>query len=122
MLRGLLSREDDLGWRIPYILQWLWPIPLLVISYFCPESPWWLVRKGRLAEARRSLERLSSKVQMNAQDIDNTLAMMEHTIVMENEMTQGASYLDCFRGINLRRTEINLGAWSCQVGLAVRHV
>lgn len=115
MLRGLLSRTDDWGWRIPYALQWVWPIPLLVIAFLCPESPWWLVRKGRTADARRSLERLTSKSQLNATDLDNTIAMMEHTIAMENDMTTGASYLDCFRGTNLRRTEINLGAWACQV-------
>ena len=35
-----------------------------------------------------------------------TLAMMVHTVRLEKEMTTGASYLDCFRGTNLRRTEI----------------
>ena len=35
-----------------------------------------------------------------------TLAMMVHTVKLEKEITSGASYLDCFRGTNLRRTEI----------------
>jgi SP family general alpha glucoside:H+ symporter-like MFS transporter len=40
--------------------------------------------------------------------------MMEHTTKLEKEMTTGASYLDCFRGINLRRTEIVCMVWAIQ--------
>jgi predicted alpha-1,6-mannanase (GH76 family) len=32
--------------------------------------------------------------------------MMVHTTALEEKITQGASYLDCFRGTDLRRTEI----------------
>lgn len=41
--------------------QWLWPIPLIILTYFAPESPWWLVRHGRLEEAEHSVKRLGSK-------------------------------------------------------------
>lgn len=37
---------------------------------------------------------------------NGTLAMMVHTVKLEKETTSGSSYLDCFRGTNLRRTEI----------------
>lgn len=30
------------------------------------------------------------------------------------QISSGTSYLDCFRGIDLRRTEIVCGAWACQ--------
>lgn len=49
------------AWRIPYMTQWLWPIPLIILTYFAPESPWWLVRHGRLEEAEHSVKRLGSK-------------------------------------------------------------
>lgn len=32
--------------------------------------------------------------------------MMRHTNELEKELTEGATYLDCFKGVNLRRTEI----------------
>lgn len=112
MLRGLLQRDDDWGWRIPYALQWFWPIPLLVIAFLAPESPWWLTRKGRLEDARRSLERLTSPNQHA--DLDAVVAMMHHTVQLERETTAGATYLDCFRGVNLRRTELTCMSWLVQ--------
>lgn len=32
--------------------------------------------------------------------------MMRHTNELERDMSEGATYFDCFRGVNLRRTEI----------------
>ena len=40
--------------------------------------------------------------------------MMEHTTELEKEMNTGTSYLDCFRGTDLRRTEIVCMAWLAQ--------
>ncbi|KAI1084674.1 sugar transporter-like protein [Whalleya microplaca] len=104
VLRGCLSIEGDMGWRIPFAVQWLWPVPLMVVCYLAPESPWWLVRVDRLEQAKKSIKRLSgnkTEVQMS-----NQLAMMVHTTKMEAESTKGGTYIDCFRGVNLRRTEI----------------
>lgn len=40
--------------------------------------------------------------------------MMVHTNALEKEMSEGTSYWDCFRGIDLRRTEASSGAWMIQ--------
>jgi hypothetical protein len=40
---------------------------------------------------------------------------MVRTNQLEKEVTEGASYLDCFRGTNRRRTEISMLAFGCQV-------
>lgn len=45
--------------RIPFAIQGVWCVPLFLIALFAPDSPWWLVRKGRLADAEISLARLS---------------------------------------------------------------
>ncbi|TDZ13915.1 Maltose permease MAL31 [Colletotrichum spinosum] len=113
VLRGCLSIEGEMAYRIPFAIQWLWPVPLMIISYFAPESPWYLVRNDRLEEARRSIERLSgdkTQDQINAQ-----LAMMVHTTKVEAGVTSGVSYKDCFKGIDLRRTEICCVAFAGQV-------
>jgi SP family general alpha glucoside:H+ symporter-like MFS transporter len=88
VLRGLLSRQDDWGWRIPYALQWMWPVPLITIAWFAPESPWWLVRRGRHEDAKRSLLRLTSKNGNVNFDPDQTIAMMRHTIQLEKEVSK----------------------------------
>jgi SP family general alpha glucoside:H+ symporter-like MFS transporter len=111
VLRGLLYRTDEWSYRIPFALQWMWPVPLITALIFAPESPWWLVRKGRHEDARAALRALS----MNSEDeLDQTISMMRHTDEVEKEISAGTSYLDCFRGINLRRTEITCIVWVIQ--------
>ena len=40
--------------------------------------------------------------------------MILHTNEVEKEMTAGTSFIDCFKGINLRRTEIACIVWLIQ--------
>ncbi|KAK9243101.1 general substrate transporter [Lipomyces tetrasporus] len=104
VLAGLVDLDSEWSYRIPYALQWAWPAFLIPLIFFAPESPWHLVRKGRLEQAEKSLRRLQSK---NA-DIDpkQTLATIVHTNKLEMELSVGTSYWDCFKGFERRRTEI----------------
>ncbi|KAH7089624.1 general substrate transporter [Paraphoma chrysanthemicola] len=114
VIRAMLSRDDEWSYRIPYALQWMWPVPLIIGVFLAPESPWWLVRKGKLEEAKKSLLRLTSLNRETDFDAEETVAMMVHTTALEEKITQGASYFDCFRGVDLRRTEIVCMAWAIQ--------
>ncbi|KAK2070404.1 hypothetical protein P8C59_004896 [Phyllachora maydis] len=114
VIMSMLPRKDAWAYRIPYALQWMWPVPLMAGIFFAPESPWWLVRKGRLDDARTSLLRLTSTVCDTDFDADETVAMMVHTTALEEKATRGATYWDCFRGTNLRRTEIVCMVWAIQ--------
>ncbi|KAF2710695.1 sugar transporter [Pleomassaria siparia CBS 279.74] len=114
VIKSMLTRDDQWSYRIPYALQWMWPVPLLIGICLAPESPWWLVRKGRLEDAKKSLLRLTSLDRETDFNADETIAMMVHTTALEENITTGASYLDCFRGTDLRRTEIVCMAWAIQ--------
>jgi SP family general alpha glucoside:H+ symporter-like MFS transporter len=72
-----------------------------------------LVRKGRLDEAEKSIRRLQRK--SSGLDPKQTLAIIVHTNNIEEEMTAGTSYLDCFKGTERRRTEIACMAFAGQV-------
>jgi len=84
----------------------MWFPPLIIGVFLAPESPWWLVRKGRFEEAKKSLKRLTSAKADSTFDANETVDMMKHTNELEKEMNEGVTYLDCFKGVNLRRTEI----------------
>ncbi|KLJ13550.1 MFS transporter, SP family, general alpha glucoside:H+ symporter [Blastomyces silverae] len=114
VLKAMLNRPGEWSYRIPYALQWMWPVPLALAIFMAPESPWWLVRKGKTEEAKRSLLRLTSLNRETDFDADETIAMIVHTTALEQKITSGASYLDCFRGIDLRRTEIVCMVWAIQ--------
>lgn len=115
VLRALVNRTDDWGYRIPFALQWIWPVPILVAVIFAPESPWWLVRCGRIKDARRSVARLTSGASNKDFSVDHTVAMMVYTDNLEKAVSAGTHYTDCFKGVDLRRTEIVCGLWACQV-------
>ncbi|KAJ5107133.1 Maltose permease MAL61 [Penicillium angulare] len=113
VLRAFLSSTGQWAYRIPFALQWLLPIPLAIGIFFAPESPWWLTRKGRTEDVRKALHRLRSKDSSEA-EIEDTIAMMEHTVKIENEMKASSSYWDLFKGDNLRRTEITVFTYLIQ--------
>ncbi|KAJ5125751.1 hypothetical protein N7448_005065 [Penicillium atrosanguineum] len=114
ILRGVVTRTDQWSYRIPFALQWVWPIPLIVGIIFAPESPWWLVRKNRWKEAKITLLRLTSPGR-NEFDADQAIALMVMTTENERECGTGTTYLDCFRGVDLRRTSIACCCWGIQI-------
>ncbi len=111
VIKSQVGNTSHWAWRMPYALQWMWPVPLLVGVFFAPESPWWLVRRGRFDDAKKNLLRLTSLSRETDFDADETIDMMRHTTELEQEITGGASYLDCFKGTDLRRTEIVCMTW-----------
>lgn len=106
VVRAVAGVDGDLGWRLPFAIQWVWPIPLFIGAYIAPESPWNAVRRGKIDMARKSLVRLRQDTPSREHDVDATLAYIRYTTELEKAETEGASILDCFKGANRRRTEI----------------
>lgn len=104
VLRAYVDDKTQRAYRVPWAIQWIWPPIIMVAALFAPESPWWFVRQDRLEDARKSLLRLSSGVDM--EKIEDTLSGMVLTNQHEQDLQGGISYWDCFKGANLRRTEI----------------
>ncbi|KAF9765519.1 hypothetical protein IL306_002189 [Fusarium sp. DS 682] len=73
VLRILVRDNSQWSYRIPFAMQWAFVLPLLIGVYFCPDSPWWLIRHERQADARRALQRLVNQDHLN---IDDTVMVM----------------------------------------------
>lgn len=104
VLKGLSTRTDEWGYKIPFALQWVWPAFLIPLIYMAPESPWYLARMNRMDDALASLKRLQSKD--STMDPNKTLATIVYTNNLEKQLSVGTRYIDCFKGTELRRTEI----------------
>ncbi|OLN86618.1 Alpha-glucosides permease MPH3-like protein 2 [Colletotrichum chlorophyti] len=104
------SKDDPSAYRVPIALQWMFPTPLAILLYVAPESPWWLVRKGRLEEAAVAVRRLGSSELTNSEE---TVAMMRRTIDLEKTEKE-PSYAELFRGTDRYRTLIVCGVYAAQ--------
>ncbi|CAO2655705.1 Nn.00g045080.m01.CDS01 [Neocucurbitaria sp. VM-36] len=104
------AKLDSSAYRIPIALQWMFPTPLAILLFMAPESPWWLVRKGRLQEAEHAIGRLGRRSKLN---LSEAVAMMRRTIELEKSVKE-PNHLELFRGTDLYRTLIVCGVYAAQ--------
>ncbi|KAL4925307.1 general substrate transporter [Aspergillus undulatus] len=114
VLTGTLNIPSQWSYRLPFALQWAFPLPLLIVTWLAPDSPWWLIRKGRVEEAEASLKRTISAPD-GVIDTKPIIANIQNTIQIEHDMQIGSSYRECFQGTNRRRSEISIVSWGCQL-------
>jgi len=87
-----------------FVAQWGFAAIAINFTPFLPESPWWLVQQGRPEAATKSLQRLG----MTAVEAEKHLANIQLTEAKAREETEGATFIECFRGTNLRRTLVTI--------------
>ncbi|KAJ5636684.1 MFS transporter SP family general alpha glucoside:H+ symporter [Penicillium longicatenatum] len=114
VVRAFSTRTDEWSYRLPLGLQWAWPLPIIIFTFFVPESPWWLVRRGRVEDAKKSLSRLTSPTCGIPIDTDREISIIQATNEQEIFLSHGAGLTDCFKRVNIRRTEIVIVAWMIQ--------
>lgn len=89
------------SWKALIVAQWGFCGVSFVALWFLPESPTFLVRTKQLDRARKSLERLYT----DPLDAEGHLELTQATIAAAETQAE-VSYMECFRGTNLRRTLI----------------
>lgn len=109
---GFSDGSSEWSYRIPFALQWAWPLPLFAILFFAPESPWHYVRNGNHAMAEKTLKRLTSHSEHHL--AKQKVSMMAHTNELERNLESNTSYFQCFKGIDRRRTEIACMVFAAQ--------
>lgn len=89
-------RNDSGSYRIPIAVQFAWAIILFVGCIFLPETPRYLIKRGRPDAAARSLSKLR---RLDAEHPALVEELSEITANHEYELSLGkATYIDCFKG------------------------
>ncbi|KAH9940949.1 MFS monosaccharide transporter [Epithele typhae] len=114
------NRQNHSAWQIPISIQFIWAFILFTGMFFLPETPRWLIKRGRIDDAKRSLSRLTS---MPVDDPELLLEIEDIAASLKQEEEMGEnSYLDCFKfthnKIFLRTcTGILIQAWQQLTGI-----
>lgn len=106
MSRAYQSETRDIGWLVPTAMQFIPAIGMLALVPFTPESPRWLVLKGRRQEAKTVMDKIRPQ-----RDIDSGATEAEidaiGKLIDESLAKEDGAWMDLFRGNYLRRT------WVC---------
>jgi len=107
------NKSGPESYRIPIGIQFAWAIILAGGLFFLPDSPRYYVKKGRLEDASRSLQRLRGQP-AESEYIQNELAEIIANEEYERSVIPSAGFFDswanCFKGSlfkqssNIRRT------------------
>ncbi|KAH6670278.1 general substrate transporter [Plectosphaerella plurivora] len=103
MANSTAKWDSDWAWRALIAAQWGFAGVALAGQIFMPESPVYLVRMGKMTAAQNSLERLYSDPLDAAGHLQRISLTLE-----EADQSSSGSYIDCFRGSNLRRTLLSI--------------
>lgn len=91
------------GWMIPTAMQFIPAVGLLTLIPWTPESPRWLMLNGCKAEAKKVLDKIRPKGNVQSGAVAAEADIIENSLANSLASEEG-SWLDLFRGNYLRRT------------------
>lgn len=100
-------------WRIPVAIQIIPGALLLIGVFFLNESPRWLMKKNRAAEALKALAYIRNAPPENA-EIQAEMAEIKASIAEELALTEGVTWKECFQPANRHRFLLAFAIMVCQ--------
>ncbi|KIW34191.1 uncharacterized protein PV07_00986 [Cladophialophora immunda] len=96
----------DIGWRLQLGSAFIPAIPLAAMVFFCPESPRWCIKHGKVGKAYQSLLKLRNHPLLAARDLYyiSTQIEIEHDIV--GESTYVSRFMQLFTMPRVRRATL----------------
>lgn len=95
--------DNNWAWRIPSIGQGLPSVIQLCFLYFIPESPRFLIAKGRSEEAHQVLARVHANGNLHDEIVMLELKEIKDTITLEKETESRTGWTDFFKTKGNRR-------------------
>jgi hypothetical protein len=92
---------NNWGWRIPSLLQVIPSLLQILFIYALPESPRWLISKGRGEEAKKILIKYHAEGDENSELVKLEYIQIEKTIQLEQE-TANIGWTEIFRTHGMR--------------------
>ncbi|KAF2108039.1 hypothetical protein BDV96DRAFT_505178 [Lophiotrema nucula] len=102
----IFFRIGRLAWRFQLAAAFVPAIPIVVFIWFCPESPRWLLKKGRYQEAFVSLNRLRNSEVIAARELYYAHCQISEEHNAFAGVTLGRRIKDLFVVPRLRRATI----------------
>ncbi|WVW83537.1 hypothetical protein I302_105558 [Kwoniella bestiolae CBS 10118] len=115
---GVHAKMNSSVWLVPIGLQFLFPIIILIVTPFLPESPRWLVGKGRIEDAFFQLRRLRGRKPTD-DELHDQLQEVKDSLEHERANQSRLGWLQLFRGQDLRRTLVACGMLCLQQGQGI---
>ena len=111
---------ERLSYRVCFATQWAFAGLAFIAAIFVPESPAYLLRRGNVESARKSFARLHEPSTVEG-SVVAMQSILEHEKQVDNA-NRGATYWECFKGSNWRRTRIIIYASIVQQFLGITFV
>lgn len=99
---GTNSIPSNWGWRIPSLLQMAPSVLQICFVFLLPESPRWLITKGRSTEANDILVKYHAEGDADSEFVRAEMAQIQSTIELEAASSK-KSWLSLFQTAGMRR-------------------